>query len=67
MSSQTSPHLSSNNECSSSPNVWYANPNLDMMDTILWFDRKLKPQGYPKVAEVTPHQKLIKVFNADVS
>jgi hypothetical protein len=60
MSSSTSPHLSS-------PNVWYAKPELDMTDTIPCLDCKLKPQGYPKVAEVTPHQKLIKVFNADVS
>jgi hypothetical protein len=48
----TSPRLSSTNEHSGSPNVWYSNPDLSMGEVIHRFDTKMKAAGYPKAAEV---------------
>ena len=52
MSSSTSPRLDNNNTRANSPNVWYAQPLLNMGEVIPRFDRTLKIQGYPKAPEV---------------
>ena len=52
MSSSTSPRLDNNNNRANSPNVWYAQPSLNMGEVIPRFDRSLKIQGYPKAPEV---------------
>ena len=44
--------LNNNNSRANSPNMWYAQPFLNMGEIIPRFDRTLKIQGYPKAPEV---------------